>query len=736
VKGLKRILVIFLLLTSSLSAKIYFNRDGKKVGEANVLDVLILLDKFKCPTGKECGSISEYENRQGSGDPVSSDLRNAIRQEEAIVASSTIIRSIFDFLENSKNKKDVYKLEKELKALNETGRWLKYESKNGEFVIFIPLKKYPQLRWIEVEPAETVVKASAKKVSLEKIGLNVSEFSSMERLDVSFKKRTVKKQKKRLKDLERENQKNKLFLKYLEKFGLIDIKTLLNIFNETGDAKKIMKRVYLAGHGWYSQDIKEKVSGSVKMKEIKQPEESEAAIAQLKPNQYVKLMEKLNKVGCSLIYAATCYAGGWNAVAYQSASFYEQRSLFEKFSNIAKNWSFIAVSGGFPDVELKGGNQFEKFFLEINQFFEKQKDDLKNELKKTKEAFVKNKVCKEKDLEKFKKLVKKLSDKQVIRLEAQDDFEDFYREVIKLCKNDLKKISEVDLLTGELVKSIYGERFALIEQKPWMLSKIAPILLNVSGLKVPNYPSIRFPGIPFYRLSLEKIKRKEGEKDLSLYRTDSPSKYSRTKHMVLKYSFLLKHEIDERKRAKEEERDVDNSIKVPKGARAFEWISFVELYPSILDFVLKIPPITSIVSMIPGRAHHYVKGVEFYEGRKTTLDKISDLFYVSDSRKLFFLGSVKNIWDPGKKEFFKIKNYVCLIDKEKKRTKYIYKLDGKYYGNLEEGDLTKPEETIAKWIYETTPAQEALYEATGGIENERKFRRKINQNNVKINLFD
>ena len=40
---------------------------------------------------------------------------------------------------------------------------------------------------------------------------------------------------------------------------------------------------------------------------------------------------------------------------------------------------------------------------------------------------------------------------------------------------------------------------------------------------------------------------------------------------------------------------------------------------------------------------------------------------------------------------------------------------------------SEAKDTIKQWLLQTTPAPEALLEATAGIENEFKFRRRINR---------
>lgn len=654
-KRLKFILILpIILLTSNYNSfsKVYFETE-KKVGPLTydlqsknfientcgesklfegtdfpVLDICIFLSKFY-KSGNKWKS-TYFENK--FDDYTAPQLCSAIIEEEAIIASSNLIRDFLDKSENqSENKKinnDLIQIQQLLlNDLNNTKKWLKLITKDQEFVVLIPKKKYPKIKDI----------TDIKKIN--EIGLNSEILSILEKIDANFENTSFEAQKKRLIQLNNYQ-------------GLIAQETLSKIFLKT---QNISKRIYLSGHGAPQKEINSKEQ----FVEIKRPTESGAEIAQLSAKQYQNFIDKLQGTSCSILIIASCDIGGWNATSLQNFDFYTFKNTSKKFNTINQDIFFITVSGSTSDTAIKINpmNHFainifiSKFFTELNSFFEKQRKIL------------------------------------IEYLETQKDpkTQKIYNH------NTASKINnntpEDELLSGSILNKPDGllKIPALIERQPSAIDEIGLILKNI--IPKSNTFSVRFPGHPFFTIPSSIL-----EKAIKI-----DSKYISEK---IKNKTPIEFNYD-----------------------------YAYIYPSVVDLKIKINNSNlKIISMIPGRAQHYIEKIIISENtqpkdKSINIENFYEIFKTDQkSTKLYFIKEL-NL----EKENLLIRNLTI------KRTKYIFLdvLKNKYFiksgkKNKKELTLLQAKNKIKKWINETTPSPEAIYEASYGTEDTSNFQSKIN----------
>ncbi|MFC1842238.1 hypothetical protein ACFLYU_01115 [Candidatus Dependentiae bacterium] len=776
--ALKYILMIsFILSPLNISPKVYY-KDGKKVAEANVLDVGIFLDDFIFVQGE--GYTSQAKKNET--DPIFQGLIETIEDEEAIIACSNLVRCLISFeKEKFAMKKWLLfgtQVEKVLSELNNKNKWLIYKTLDGEYVVLIPIKKYGKVK------------------RLAEIGINDSKVTSIKAIDKEF-----------YEDTEKQQIKNIVIEKDIEKMRS---ESLLNIFSNN---PKIVKRVYLSGHGFFSKEIQATLP---EIKMLQPKEESFASIATMSPHQYIKFLERLKNIGCSFLFVNSCFSGGWNALASQTAGFYEQKNIFKKFEHISKTIPFIIVVSSLPDevgasAVTEHKIKISDFFRKLNMLFEKEVKAFKKEIAGLKGNLKKQRLCRKKSFKdivgSFKKGIKALYENneiKIIEASTPKEWKELHKAVLEVCNKKIKDINEIDVLTGKLLTPIYGRPLTIIDKKPWLLKAIHPILINLTKEKrIENLSSIRFPGKPFFRVenAFEELKKKyvseEIEKLGKLFSLSSIKKEKLVKKEKELEVKIRKTQKKEDKKALKEELEKTmsqisniNSILNYKVREAKEKISkkagtlvisypflidhqlkhkdepititmskeLILLYPSIINLSIKmLNPKAKIISMIPGRAQHFIKSIDLdfeieHEG-KTSITDLLDKFYEKHfySRsyalipKLFFIGKISFVHKQTKKKY-DLENVVFILGKGVKN--YIYKSKGQYYLRKAFHEKVKTkyfgvsEQTIYKslkmyekeakkiihqWVLKTTPAKEAIHEATAGIENIYKIRRRINQ---------
>jgi len=318
-----------------------------------------------------------------------------------------------------------------------------------------------------------------------------------------------------------------------------------------------------------------------------------------------------------------------------------------------------------------------------------------------------------------------------------------YREInVKKFFRELNKV-----LTKKIKGNIKKFLGTTPRKKWWTVFKDA--FSHIAGPILENQPSIKYPGIPVFRTV--PIKDIEVE--------------------VITYPKLLRWELEKKVKPPKE--------KKPKKPSKIEWKKPIEkeiivekknilIYPSIINVNLVFTGLPKkIISMIPGKAHHYIKSITLkpYEEKKETnfIDLLESFEYKEYApQKLFFIGDATcenhkemksgnmfpfSIEKGNTPEFKNIAIYIPFEDSIE-LPKYIFQYKNDYYlgsGFIKtdkvKDKLTKfkkidekyAEEMIASLIFETTPAKAALYEATI-VEKEKNFLKAV-QPNLKINLL-
>lgn len=678
--------IILLLSSYEAFSKVYFDQNNNKLFDGKdfpVLDISIFLDKYKFDNNnKEWTAYDLY------GGPVFNNLICSITNNEMSISSSNLIRTIINLGQNSSNIKYIDIIEK----INNKEKWLKFITIDQEFIVLIPKQKYPNIKTID---------------DLEKIGINkkiLIELKNIENSkDGSFYKDSEITQQNRINSLGEQTPE-------LKTAGLIKHETLFSLFLETTESKKISKRVFLEGHGYFQKEkLQSKSQGPVKINKPKNALETGSAIAQLRPYQYVKMLEKLSKINCSFLYVNSCYYGGFNAVSCQNYGFYEQKNIFKKFENIDKNIKYIICVESTPDISVSAQNiSTSIFFLQINKFFIEQKDKLIEYLKLN---------------------------------------------IYEPNKNiNPENISETEILTGEYVRKkivnkntgkieYSDQKISLIEQKPWIAEskEFCAILDYARFLTSTSLSSVRFPGRPFFRFSVNKDRKIDEDLEVKTLKID--------------YPFLLNHEVKNGK---------SSNIKIQKEQPVR--LSSILLYPSIINLKFEFIDIApKFVSMIPGRAQHYLKGIIIGEYISSFKDKnsasianeLATKFTLGtrNAKKSYFVENINFLESKTYKPSINfIENFFINIALSENNTnyEYIYKdtslktTEKKYFHNFEKNEYdntgkfikkvrinevigkNKVMQLIKKWTLETTPAKEAIFEATAGVENIYSFRNKIN----------
>ena len=310
----KIIILCCLFNMTNLCAKIY--PSGVRV--TNVLDICILLDDI------EIDGQSLEERRVARGElnnvPITEDLSNIIKSQEAAIVSSSLIRAFIEATKTRSNefKKIKGKYRKSLNALLDENIWEIYTTYDNEFAILLPKKKYADI--------STPIDTSQKRILLEHIGLNEAILDKCPNDIIRLNRRLTK----------QEFSKHK-----------ININTLINIFKI--DEIQVNKRIYLTGHG--SENF------------------CEEKIANLQTHAFQRLRDCLDQTDCSFLYIVTCFGSG---------NIYRAQSAIENPTEATTNYNkkpalsqkkFIEISEGLPGQEVKTSKDFfDKFFLNVHNF--------------------------------------------------------------------------------------------------------------------------------------------------------------------------------------------------------------------------------------------------------------------------------------------------------------------------------------------------------------------------------
>jgi hypothetical protein len=655
------------ICTGTVHAKTYFDDQGNALYDGHnfpVLDLVICLDKYKF----DGTQWTYYEKGKSiTGAPILGTLVSSIKQKEASISSSNLIRELLD--QDKQNNL--------LADINDSKEWLRFITHNQEFVLLIPRKKY-----------------NISGISdLESLGINQTLLKELKTIDSDFYTTSEKTQQERLNTLAQT-------IPPLKSAGLIDHETLCALFLTTKKAKDIMKRVILAGHGFYQEEqIKSHESGTITIKKPQGPTETGAAIAQLRPFQYIKLLDTFQNTGCSFLFVKSCYSGGWNALTAQNEAFYEEKNIFAKFKSV-QGTHFIVITESTPDKTAGecDTSKLNTFFSDLNTFFLQEKIKLGNYLN------VKNFVC-----------------------------------------------NDIELLRGTFLNPPVN----LIDQKPWLKDTLGKIIPSIRSPKIINYSSVRFPGMPYFRfinqttqeefdVALEKLNQLNQKKETILKeraaqtkemnpespeRTQIIEKYwtqlipltneinlleSLLMPLDITYPFLMNYEL---KHLKDKVKSL--VIQYP--------VAHVLVYPSTILLPLKIKnKFFKILSMIPGRAQHYFKVFEFDTQPALPFSTMSTIFSMQKMQdyptKLYFIERVSGLADKGG-----MVSHVC-IKVTQKNIDIIYRgQDQLYYDNKtnQKIDEQTARTTIKQWVLETTPAREAIHEATAGMETIYTFRQQV-----------
>jgi len=302
-------------------------------------------------------------------------------------------------------------------------------------------------------------------------------------------------------------------------------------------------------------------------------------------------------------------------------------------------------------------------------------------------------------------------------------------------KAEAPKITGINLFFKDLNEFLSKERTS----EEWVYTKpFETILKNIAGEAIQNQPSIRFPGIPFFRAA-------NLNKEVK----------------IITYPFLLHHELKAKTKKKSKAIPIDTP--------------YALIYPSIINVPLEFSrdELPKIMPMIAGKSHFFIKKIVTPDLQKYALKKYPDLEafeeeegikkesfkmlirsfgHQSDlSPRLFFIGELQ-----GKKNKSEYKNIVIRIaskayktkkteDYGKRKAACIYQKGDKFFYAIYNPDTEKEinfkaikksdaEQKINEWVKETEPLPEALYEATAGIETEKKFKKTLGDHLKKYKL--
>jgi len=725
-------LLLSLLFIFQANPKIYICKEGGEtasVNVPNVFDVCILLIRSYAPK----------EWRDSEVEPVTKSLIDIINDKEAVIANRMLMRSLWNEYQSSKSMFFSEKYDDFFAALLEG--WLLFQTGDGRFYLLIPKEKYPEIKNNE---------------DLEKIGI-------AKLMPVFHKKPTVEKLGKDL-----------LKRVWEQDAGKINITPLLRMFSTSEQAKKVVKRVFLSGH--------EKTLEKSKTPMEAKKNQDDALVAGLTVDQYGTLLQKLKEVNCSCLLVSSSYAGGWNAFASQTMYEKQQQSMnaFEDEAELP----FIVVAGSLPDSAM-ATKKFEisNLFLDLHLFFKQE----------TKEMF--SLIKEGLNLEKERLLSKKMLS---VSTEAKNKLRvEKVEETLKKVKKVEEGTDEIAVVTGQAWENIFGEKISLVERKPWVVLTFFPILQNISYQMVIAQPSMKFPGRPLFRFSedfisgdkvvsypflmnhqikygkkepvkinnLERIKQnityrlknieqkaietmREGEKLVKQGRK------FRSRKLIKKGEMLVKQGQESLKKQKKELQQAEQNAQELMVENLF-------IYPSVISVPFEITmqeieqpgqddaqyETPDIISMIPGKAHHYFKEITVKTipaKKEKDFDQIKKEFLVSfgDTDQLpttlFFIETLK----------FKMKSKEVVFKNVIVRHRGFFNEDGpyltfdfvyqdqvdkKYYyaffnSTKDIDDMVfrslpgAKKGDIMEWILETAPSKEALAEATSGIETEEKFR--------------
>lgn len=503
-------------------------------------------------------SIKEFLGKWGElGDKLEKKPDNEELKKQLAKLKQDLEEKILSDEEWAEENKETLSVRKLLKNLIDEKKWSIYQADN-KYVIFIPESKYPQRSL-----GDLGLSAKLKKVA----GAN---------LEKTFENST---------DIP------------------IDVGVLNNVF---ADDFSVKKRIYLIGHGYYSKDLlKDVETGQVSLNPG-----ATALVGQLKYDQYVELIERLDKIGCEFFAVSSCFAGGWNLLTFHSKL---QKGLEKDvFSRISVSYPIAILALSNVARQVKGVN-FRTFFERLDEFFTRR---------------------------------------------------------------------------GHTISH-------------WIHKPFGAILEPISGQELENSPSIKFPGIrTFFRP------------------VDVDDKVQ-----VLSYPSLIKHEL------------IHKVKKGPKDLRLKNKEALL-IYPSIIDVPLTFlgTKYLPLISMIPGPAHHYLQSIT--AAKINVMGGFFSGFGIWGLQpKAFFIGKL-NYGYAFKKDKVALKNVLISSRMDLLTNEYSLEViaqredNKKYYVKTRTSEWTEISKEqaykkIRQILKETTPAKEALTEATGGIESERQFTKKI-----------
>ena len=690
----------------------------------HVFDACLFLETIK---GGELLSAAK-----GEVGPSIKTLAKTIMQEEAAIVSTDLINALKFLIDNQdtipvKIKKNEIKnvTYKEVIAnLINNEKWERKKTIDNNFVVLIPKKKYKDI-------------ITNDDSFLEHLELNKD---ILEPVDIT-KTKIIGNQTIALETLD------KLFL----------------------DNNTITRRIILVAHGEKTKQIAQTQQTPLQM--IPEPTSS---IAQMPPQQFAQFLLLLKRIGCSYLQIISCFTAGWNILAAQLQLVQKQTLIIKQFNQLSELIPFITDITGVPDSPTKSNPFFASnlFFTELNNLFQKLKKGAVEQLlvdimqttnyliyrimehkeaplytreitaklqliiKDIQQHFSKKQINKN-IITNFSKKIFALK-KEILELYRQWYTKGIKQKIIKdrtlvpllqeiqkeinQLQRDLQEkhmtidIKETDLTTGKIWEEMIGEQLNLLEKSPWVLQTFAAILPLVCGYSIGSYPSLRLPGLPFFRASKSPITQ---------FITYTTLIQAKGNLIINNYYALL-------------------------------YLTFVN---ATLTFTKE--KLTKIIPMIAGPSRFFINKI-ILPKQKTKCDA-NTLFkkllvsfgYEEDiSPRLFF---IKEIEIPTEEGIVRCNGVaIKIVSKEKDELDEIWKKQLKKDQDharlahcifMQKGacfhatylpditpendititgsDSTHYSKNIAQWLEETIPAPQALYEATAGIESERKVKRQI-----------
>jgi len=649
------VLIFSLIVVLGSQAKIY---EGIKEPAPGAFDVCIFLEE-----GSEVFKTYKDKTMQAA----IRTLIKIVEQKEAVIASDLLINLLVSIANNREvamlsggsvkifPEKDQDRVKETLNSIIK--ECFIYKTKNNEFVVLIPKKKY-------VDVAEKA------QLDLEKLGLNEKELALIPgvRFDMEFM--GIEPSVIKVED-------GYLSLKVLKK-GLkkdkykIKIDVLNSIFSDS-QGKKIEKRVLLMGHGQFKKRI-----------------------VHLEFGDFLKFVRRLEEVNCVFLYIISCFVAGINQVR-------AQRQLKEDLGRSIKKWlpSFIMIAGSLTDASAYYGKmKVDSFFEDLHTFLDK--EEWETQWGKIQLGVKGERV---RDWIKARQWVSKKPFQKIVKNIAGNLIENTPSIYIPYASNEygLFDVLEVD----EKVKVITLPVLMQCELEVLFSldAEIAEIRAKIVKMKGagPDFQEMRkkflelvgkkqkqeilrrklFPKLFSLNAKIReiKIKIRDMKKRLGFAPVDLRKDLANT--------LLKKSKIE--KKLKRAEIIVDPKIVL--GSK----VEYILVYPSIINIPIEVQfdGVVKVISIVPGNSQHYIKKIENkkgsfefgYEGQK--------------SKKVFFVRKKK--WKYGK-------NKNLMEFREGKYREYMYRegFSGGYSCGAGKSSMSKEEagRKIDEIIRITSPAKE------------------------------